>query len=68
MRLRPLVIVAGTEAPIYPVAGVKEAYRKAKAIYAAAGAPDKIRLIIEEDGHRFYKRRCWKVPKKLMGL
>jgi len=47
---------------------VKEAYRKAKAIYAAAGAPDKIRLIIEEDGHRFYKRRCWKVPKKLMGL
>jgi cephalosporin-C deacetylase-like acetyl esterase len=67
---RPLVIITGDQDPIYPLAGVKQAYDKAAAIYAAAGAPGNVRLIVGEGGHRFYGRKegSWKVLKELMGL
>ncbi len=64
---RPLVIVTGKEDPIYPLSAVRKAYRKAKAIYGAAGAAGNIRLVVGEGGHRFYKYPAWKILKKLMG-
>ncbi|MHB9024086.1 MAG: alpha/beta hydrolase family protein [Armatimonadota bacterium] len=56
---RPLVVVAGREDPIFPLAGVEEAFTTIQAIYAAAGAPDNCRLVIGEGGHRFYPEEGW---------
>ena len=58
---RPLIIVAGREDRIFPIDHVLAAFEKVKAIYAAAGAPDNCRLVIGEEGHRFYAAQAWPV-------
>jgi dienelactone hydrolase len=58
---RPLVVVAGREDPIFPIAGVEEAYATVQDIYTAAGVPDRCRLVIGEGGHRFYAADAWPV-------
>ena len=61
MAPRPLVIVAGREDRIFPIDHVQAGFEKVKAIYAAAGAPDNCRLVIGEEGHRFYAAQGWPV-------
>jgi dienelactone hydrolase len=56
---RPLVIVAGREDPISPYLGVLKAFGDAKRMYEAAGAPDNVRLVTGEGGHRFYADAAW---------
>ncbi len=56
---RPLVVVAGTEDPIFPFPAVQRTYETIAAIYAAAGAPDNCRLVIGQGGHRFYATDGW---------
>ena len=56
---RPLVIVAGREDPIFPIAGVCGAFETARQIYEAAGAPGNLRLVVGDGGHRFYAERAW---------
>ena len=57
---RPLVIVASTYDPIFPLAGVWKAYKEAERLYKAAGAADKLKLVVGEGGHRFHADIAWK--------
>jgi len=56
---RPVIFVAGEEDPIFPIAGVREAFDRAQAIYAAAGCADRCRLIVGPAGHQFYPDLAW---------
>ena len=63
---RPMVVVAGREDPIFPFPGVEKAYAVAQRYYQAANAPDALRLVVGEGGHRFYADAAWPVMKALM--
>lgn len=66
---RPVVIVAGKSDPIFPIAGVRRAFRDLKRIYRAAGAPDRCHLVVGSGGHRFYAAAAWpKAMKELQGM
>lgn len=56
---RPVIFVAGEEDPIFPIAGVREAFAKARAIYTAAGIPDRCALLVGPAGHQFYPDLAW---------
>ena len=61
---RPLVIVAGKEDTIFPIQGVRKAFRNLKAIYRACGAEKHCHLVVGEEGHRFYAQKAWPVLLK----
>jgi len=61
---KPVVLVAGKDDPIFPLKGVRKAFRQLKEIYKAAGAPDKCHLVIGNEGHRFYADDAWPVMLK----
>ena len=63
---RRLVIVAGQTDEIFPIAGVRSAFATAQRIYAAAGVPDRLRLIVGDGGHRFYAREGWAAVREMM--
>lgn len=56
---KPVVLVAGQKDDIFPIAGVREAFAHLKKIYAAAGAPERCRLVEGPEGHRFYAEAAW---------
>jgi dienelactone hydrolase len=56
---RKLLVVAGEQDDIFPIAGVREACRQAEAIFTAAGCEDGLRLVVGPDGHRFYAEQAW---------
>jgi dienelactone hydrolase len=62
---RPVVVVAGRDDDIFPIAGVREAFEHLRSIYAACGAADRCRLVIGEGGHRFYASEAWPVLQTL---
>lgn len=64
---RPLVVVAGESDPIFPLEGVREAVDDIQRIYAAAGAPDRCRLVLGNGGHRFYASDAWPVFREMAG-
>lgn len=64
---RPFVVVTGAQDPIFPLAGVKQAFAAAEALYKAAGAEDKIKLVVGPEGHRFYAQQAWPVFRELSG-
>jgi dienelactone hydrolase len=64
---RPLVVVAGRQDPIFPIEGVEETFDTIRRIYAAAGVPDRCRLVVGDDGHRFYADLAWPVFRELAG-
>jgi dienelactone hydrolase len=57
---RPLVIVAGQTDPIFPIKAVRKAFKNLQAIYRAAGAEDRCKLVVGPEGHRFYADPAWK--------
>lgn len=63
---RPVVIVAGREDPIFPIAGVRKGFRQLKRIYRAAGVENRCHLVVGDGGHRFYAKKAW--PKMLAEL
>ena len=63
---RPLVIVAGKADPLFPLPGVRKAFKQVKAIYKAAGAESNVKLVIGNGGHRFYEEPAWKAMLKLI--
>jgi dienelactone hydrolase len=63
---RPVVMVAGRTDEIFPIAGVRRAFRRLKTIYEAAGAGDRCQLVVGPEGHRFYADLAW--PKMLRHL
>jgi len=62
---RPLVVVAGREDPIFPIAATRKAFKQVQAIYAAAGAADRVALVVGPEGHRFYAEPAWKAARRL---
>ena len=71
---RPVVIVAGREDEIFPIKGVRKAFRSLKGIYRAAGggsaeragAEDHCRLVVGSEGHRFYEQQAWAEALRLL--
>lgn len=64
---KPVVIVAGVEDEIFPIAGTREAFRELQRIYAAAGAAENCRLVEGPGGHRFYADLAWPVVAGVVG-
>ena len=63
---KPLVVVAGREDHIFPIAGVQSAYSALLRIYGDANASDRIRLVIGDGGHRFYERAAWSALRDVL--
>ncbi len=61
---KPVVIVAGKEDPIFPIAGVRKSFKKLKQIYRSCGAEKHCHLVVGEGGHRFYTKDAWPVIMK----
>jgi dienelactone hydrolase len=61
---RPVVIVAGRQDDIFPIAGARKGFAKLRAIYRAAGAADRCHLVVGPDGHRFYADLAWPVLQR----
>lgn len=56
---RPLVIVNGRLDDIFPLDAANEQFARLEAIYAAAGAVDRVRHVVGPEGHRFYVDPAW---------
>lgn len=56
---RPVVIVAGRDDPIFPIAATRSAFADLQRIYAAAGARGRCHLVVGDGGHRFYAADAW---------
>ena len=63
---KPVVLVAAKEDNIFPIKGVRKAFRALKKIYRAAGAEKHCHLVVGSEGHRFYADDAW--PKMLKEL
>lgn len=56
-----LVIVNGVKDNIFPIEHAKAEFERTRKIYQAAGVPDRCRMVIGGEGHRFYKKDAWPV-------
>jgi dienelactone hydrolase len=63
---RPVVVVCGRTDDIFPLPGVRRAFRQLKAIYTAAGAADRCKLVIGDGGHRFYREPAWRAMMPML--
>jgi len=54
----------GENDPIFPIAGVRKAFRQTKKIYKAFKAENRLHLLVGKGGHRFYQNLAWPVIKK----
>jgi cephalosporin-C deacetylase-like acetyl esterase len=63
---RPMIVVCGRDDEIFPLPGVRREFAKAQQIYAAAGVPDRCRMIVGEGGHRFYADQSWPVYAEML--
>ncbi len=57
---RPVVVVAGRDDKLFPLAATRREFARLQAIYAAAGATDRCSLVVGNGGHRFYARPAWR--------
>ena len=62
---RPLIMVVGEKDHGFNINGSKESYNTIEKIYKAAGAADKCKLVVGNEGHRFYADISWPEFKKL---
>ena len=58
---RNLLIVAGAEDHLAPVESVRDGFDTVRAAFEAAGAPERARLLVGDQGHRFYPELAWPV-------
>lgn len=56
---KPVVVVAGQDDPIFPIAATRRAFQDLQRIYAACGAADRCHLVVGNGGHRFYAEDAW---------
>ena len=63
---RPLVVVAGKDDRILPLASVREAFGRLEKVYADLGAQDRCRLVVGGEGHRFYAKEAWEAMLPLL--
>ena len=64
---RKLVDVVGVTDVGFLIKGSMDAYDTIKKIYKKAGCEDNCRLVVGEDGHRFYADLAWKAFKEMTG-
>jgi len=64
---RPLVVVCGSEDPIFPYHGVHKSFETIQRVYEKAGAPENCRLVVGSGGHRFYPEEAWPIFHDLSG-
>lgn len=64
---RPIVMVSGKTDIGFHIDGALEAYETIEKIYKKAGAADKCKMVIGEEGHRFYADLSWPVFNELSG-
>jgi len=62
---RPLIVVAGLQDNIFPIAEVRKNFDLIQSIYAKAGVADKCRLVVGESGHQFYPQLGWPAFREL---
>lgn len=62
---RPLVMVSGEKDNGFHIEGCRESYDIIERIYKAAGAENNCRLVVGDEGHRFYADLSWPVFKEL---
>jgi dienelactone hydrolase len=63
---RRLLIVAGRTDPLASIEGVEQGFARAREIFAAAGHPERVRLVVGEGGHQFFPDLAWPVIRELM--
>lgn len=63
---RPVVLIAGRHDAIFPLPGVRRAYRRLRAIYKAADAYSQCRLAVGEEGHRFYADLGFRAARRFL--
>ncbi len=64
----PIVIVAGKYDHLFPIKGVKIAFKKLKQIYKAFNAEDKCVLVIGNGGHKFYADAGWSKMRSFLSV
>jgi len=64
---RPLIVVAGREDNIFPIAEVEKNFDLIQRVYAKAGAVDQCRLVVGDLGHQFYPELGWPALRGLSG-
>lgn len=65
---KPMLIVAGKDDPIFPIAGVREAFERLREIYEAFGAVENLELYVGEGGHRYYAARVWSFLEEKLSI
>ena len=63
---RKLILVNGRGDEIFPIEGAKHCFSDIETIYKAAGCGDNCRLVIGEEGHRFYPVEGWPVFAQML--
>lgn len=56
---RPLIVVAGEKDHGFLIEGTKKVFSVIQEIYKKEGAPDNCKLIVGQEGHRFYADLSW---------
>ena len=64
---RKLIVIHGTQDPIFPNVGVLETYETVKKVYEAAGVPKNCALATGQGGHRYYKKEAWEAFDNMCG-
>lgn len=57
---RPAIIVAGKSDELFPLSGVRRAFRQARRVWRAHGAAKNLTLLVGPGGHRFYADLAWR--------
>lgn len=65
---RPLTVVAGKKDPVFPIDAVKKAFAELRIIYSAYNKPENCKLVIGEEGHRFYADKSWPIMLKMTAM
>jgi dienelactone hydrolase len=65
---RAFCAIAGQDDPIFPIEHVKEAYDRLRHIYGVAGVPERCKLFVGHEGHRYYKDGSWPFIRMHFGL
>ena len=63
---KPLLVVAGKEDTIFPLPGVRRAFRDLRRIYKAYEADSRCQLVLGNEGHRFYAATAWPALRRLL--
>ena len=64
---RKLVMISGKQDIGFYIKGSYDAYATIEKVFKKAGVPDNCRLVVGEEGHRFYKDPSWDIFAELSG-